>query len=385
MLEDLKQRVIMFIGAGASKPFGIPDMKDFVAKLDEGIMKNEYKDLWNFWYFVKDTIPPQSREKDLEWVLDFLNMLTSPDLVFYTQTIERLISKVLSQKDLRIGGSDIRPQVCSVLQAFREDARSQIESKSKKLSDIIKKYIRYKCMEFELDVAVEKYSQALNSLYKVIGDELWVFTTNYDLIIESYYENKDVQKEVKLCCGFEIQENAPREIWRPGLLTMKRYDIFRLLRIGSKKLLRLFKLHGSCDWFKTEQGIFRLGMAGDPILPGGRKPENILIYPGTKQEFYEQPFRELFSSFQRALFESNGCIVIGFSFRDKHITPLFRERLARKDNFKLAIVDPQAEKTVRNHFSEYRNRVILIPFKFGQDDWKAIYLRLIEFFNNLTR
>ncbi len=245
MLKRLKKKIIVFVGAGASKPFGIPDMKEFVADFNnKGIGRSEFQDLGSFWHFTRDMVPPKSREKDLEWVLDFLNMLISSDLDFYAETIERLISEVLSQKDLRIGGYDTRLQVCSVLRSFRKEGKSKIEEKSRRLIGIIKRYIQDRCMEFQRCAVLEKYNQAFNSLYGVIGDELWIFTTNYDLIIESYCGSEDVKKEVKLCCGFTIEENVPRGIWKPGMLAMNKQDVFNLLRISpldySKKTKGMF-------------------------------------------------------------------------------------------------------------------------------------------------
>ncbi len=142
MLKKAKQKIIVFIGAGASKPFGIPDMKGFVGELEKRGIRNEYQDLQNLWDFVRNTTPPRGRKKDLEWVLDFLNILISSDLDFYTETIPRLItSEVLSLKNFKIGGPDNRPALCEILRTLRtEGNKSKIDRKSRRLTKVIKKY-----------------------------------------------------------------------------------------------------------------------------------------------------------------------------------------------------------------------------------------------------
>ena len=57
--------------------------------------------------------------------------------------------------------------------------------------------------------------------------------------------------------------------------------------------------------------------------------DNLLIYPGGKDEPETEPFKEVFQRFKKSMQESNVCYVVGFSFRDDYLNKIFTEFLQR--------------------------------------------------------
>lgn len=93
-----------------------------------------------------------------------------------------------------------------------------------------------------------------------------------------------------------------------------------------------FKLHGSSNW-RTEDGQ-RL------LIMGGNKADTIKMYEVL--DWYQEKFHEYLLSPDPKL------MVIGYSFRDKHINRLIKEAV-EKQNLKMFIIDPSGVDTIYNN------------------------------------
>jgi hypothetical protein len=158
-----------------------------------------------------------------------------------------------------------------------------------------------------------------------------VFTTNYDLCLELAAK----EKRMPILDGFDLI--TPRTFdgrWFD-------YDfVRRSTREGApdylESVFHLYKLHGSVDWHRSSDGIFRDPETKTPYL----------IYPRDEKfaQSFEQPFLEMMSRFQTALREKDtALILVGFGFNDHHLNQPIYHALATNPNFKLLVVDYSPE------------------------------------------
>lgn len=156
-----------------------------------------------------------------------------------------------------------------------------------------------------------------NKLLRVLGKRqakqkrLKIFTTNYDLAFETTASNIGMT----VIDGFEY--SIPYR-FNPSWF---HYDIVHRSQSNDKStsylsnVFHLYKIHGSVDWIRTEQGIQKRRnekQQGEPVI----------IYPSSNkyQTSYESPYLDMMSHFLNAIQQSKTAIIcLGFGFNDKHI------------------------------------------------------------------
>ena len=212
------------------------------------------------------------------------------------------------------------------------EAKKEEKKPLKDIIEIIEKSIVDECW---LEVDGNLHSQFLD---KVVNRSLKLprvkfFTTNYDTLIEQAAQ----QVGVTLIDGFSF--TMPRQFSGTNF----DYDIVyrEKSRIKNEesfvpKVLHLYKMHGSLDWFE--------GMDGDIIVADstnkGEESKRRIIYPASNkyESSYEQPYFEMMSRFQSYLRQENTLlIVVGFSLYDKHISNVIFEAVSQNPNFTLLI------------------------------------------------
>ncbi len=158
-----------------------------------------------------------------------------------------------------------------------------------------------------------------------------VFTTNYDLCLELAAK----ERRMPILDGFDLI--TPRAFdgrWFD-------YDfVRRSAKEGApdylESVFHLYKLHGSVDWHRSDEGIVR--------NPNTDKP--YLIFPRDEKFAlsFDQPFLEMMSRFQMSLREKDtALILVGFGFNDHHLNEPIYHALATNDKFKLLVVDYSPE------------------------------------------
>lgn len=156
-----------------------------------------------------------------------------------------------------------------------------------------------------------------NKLLRVLGKRqakqkrLKIFTTNYDLAFETAASNIGMT----VIDGFEY--SIPYR-FNPSWF---HYDIVHRSQSNDKStsylpnVFHLYKIHGSVDWIRTEQGIQKRRsekQQGEPVI----------IYPSSNkyQTSYESPYLDMVSHFLNAIQQPKTAILcLGFGFNDKHI------------------------------------------------------------------
>lgn len=158
-----------------------------------------------------------------------------------------------------------------------------------------------------------------------------IYTTNYDMCVEHACGETDTL----VLDGFGL---GGQKHYSPATLDMditERMPGEREMR-PHPSVLRLYKLHGSVNWFETDGRIRR----GDPNEKGGTP---VMIYPrGQKyRDAFRQPFLEMMARFQSGLRRrSVGLIVIGFGFNDDHLSEPIWMALRHNPSLRLVVADP---------------------------------------------
>lgn len=157
-----------------------------------------------------------------------------------------------------------------------------------------------------------------------------LFTTNYDLLFETAANES----------GFVVIDGF--SFTQPRRFSGRYFDLDIVNREKTRikqeesfisKVIHLYKLHGSLNWFKDES---------ESIIQKDNPTKPLIIYPANEkyESSFEQPYFEMMSRFQQSLRNENTLlIVIGFGFQDKHIQNVIIEAVEQNPSFQLLIVN----------------------------------------------
>jgi len=358
--------MIVFLGAGASRPFGIPTMPEFIDIFDKEMGNNQlYNEIRKS--FDTETI-------DLEVLMTILE-----DLSKDREELFRIISPQTSRflfKKMREKGIDYF------------DILAEPSTAKKCLSEL-KEIIRKKCFKAEednVDIILNAYDQLFEYLRAVggtgIGEKvggfaragdgkfqypqnLKIFTTNYDTCIETFLN----RHQINFTQGIVLR-------YGDYVLDVDSYDD-RDNKVG------VFKLHGSIDLFRKNGNIIQVRAFtrdGRTYLAEKIGEEHIR-YPiefGGYRHVIESPYLDLFRLFRDRLkveFQSL-WLLIGSSFRDITICSIMNDVLRLREIGKrpvIILVNPSAKTIVErlkkwgmNTFAELVKNV---EEKFGTDEF----------------
>lgn len=313
-----RSNFLVLLGAGASKPLGIPTMVDLVNEFHNHVQKNISDDAKRKLLDIIVNVCKEAGFVDIEAILRALNDLT----VSANSVTNMTIAKYLGTAWPPPNYSGEIPKVA--------------EGVSRKL----KIFLRKRCSELEREKAITIYQSLFEPLF-AMDNLIDVFTTNYDLAVETYAQ------EMNLLIEDGFRQGRYRETyWQPATLDLSPGQ--------GQKMIRLHKLHGSINWYIDEKRRIRWSEALDVSqLPAWGKVENLLIYPLDEKSVLREPFLELFLRLRNSLCESHwvSIIAVGYSFRDDHITDLIRDALIRGGAF-LTIIDPKAIELWHRHFKD---------------------------------
>ncbi len=224
----------------------------------------------------------------LNQILDFFS---EPELT----TIEHILSHIRS--------------LVEVIQkeTFGEIAKTNLKSLDKRICQIISNCVGAKLPE---DSPTSPYHQLGNWVSAISREHpVELFTTNYDLLVEQAFE----ELGIPYFDGFNGSNRA----------------FFDLSSIENDKLpsrwARLWKLHGSINWWRSETGKIERRLPSDA-------GEQQMIYPSHLK--YEQsrrlPYLAMLDRLKFFLAPGKGPAVLvtcGYSFADEHINGLLVDSL----------------------------------------------------------
>ena len=249
--------------------------------------------------------------------------------------------------------NDIKAKLCSAEGVLKEKCKSAItaenieeflslvilyeklhgelqDEKGRSLRDNLENKIAKACT-LMLDETNNHHQDFIRKLTsrKPSDPRVQLFTTNYDTLFEQAAQ----MMNYTIIDGFSFSQprvfngsNFDRDIVYRGRTRIKQEESF------VPSVIQLFKLHGSIDWEKQDNG---------KILQVSKTEKPCIIYPATEkyESSYEQPYFEMMSHFQSTLRkEGTLLIVVGFGFQDKHIQNTIKEAVIQNPNFHLMIV-----------------------------------------------
>lgn len=157
----------------------------------------------------------------------------------------------------------------------------------------------------------------IRGLFKSNNKTIHIVTPNYDRVAEYATDVADYIHVTGFVPGFiRRREGADKITIRKGN---------HLARI-----VRIWKVHGSLDWFEDEQGQV-VSLPLSDALPTGFSP--LIVTPGISkyERTHDEPFRSAIQGADAALEAANAVLCIGYGFRDRHIQPKLVERCRQKN------------------------------------------------------
>lgn len=93
---------------------------------------------------------------------------------------------------------------------------------------------------------------------------------------------------------------------------------------GYSGRVKIWKVHGSLDWFKSPEGI-NIQLPLRRSIPKGFKPS--IVTPGLSKysETHKEPYRTILTKADNEIKNSNAYLCIGYGFNDEHVQPLLIE------------------------------------------------------------
>jgi len=347
---------MIFLGAGASKVFGLKTMQDLT---DDLVKKMREKGHGETIDDILEALRVYGLTPDFENIYTTLEALVNLKegikksgaftayVAWESMSKDQEIRSMATMKqhpEFKTVLADLRDLIyneCSIPKGTIENNRSIFDQLSKATSN-----------QSEKRVLSSKVGRN-DSTQVHVGQT--IVTTNYDVAVELYH--RYAGKE--LADGFKsTQKEYTKE------LDLTEYG----RKYGSQWLI---KLHGSIWQFKQ----------GDKIIQTIASPKNLplrisvgeqmMIYPVGEKPILQEPYYSFYSIFKEQPWSA--LVTIGYSFRDEPINIAILERLEvpPPPKIKLIVVNPDAEKVIGNlgsKVSELNQRIIRISEPFQDDE-----------------
>lgn len=326
----MSSSIMFLLGAGASHGAGVSGIDRMTEKfIDERFLKILIKGYCNNQGFtpdefiryvdlgpkvikiLKNGIERGGNRFDIESLLEALVQLEKQNHVLFS---------ILNYPDIYKNYSDLFPDLKNILMDF---IRKECEKMSRERVNYLYPLIAFKPKESALDI----------------------FTLNYDGTIETMCKLNNVS----FTDGF-------KEEWNPLFFEDENLDI------------KLYKLHGSLYWFKTETGNYiKLPIKNVEIEKiryfMDEKISETLIWPMVTKDISVGPFPWLLEKFRQSLLKCDHCFILGYSLRDEYIKKIIVEQMQTNPRLWLFILDHNANQIKRDlclEFPDFKQRIIIM-------------------------
>ncbi len=322
---------MLFLGAGASRPFGIPTMKGLTKEILGGIAADG-----------------QARET-LHKILRRLKQsgFNDPD-------IEAIMDVLTARQDLEKARSNIGPKIIEFTNA-RRDSRHHEEATI--MLEMIESQVEARCSKADYDQADAYYQRFFENApgglqamggRKVAPHYMRIFTTNYDLCIDKFLRKQGYYN------GFDEKE--------PGDART-----FSGKWHNANGLYILCKLHGSIDWYEIGGRVTQLTVRPRESLYGEKIEGRRMVYPATEKYALRSPYAECLFYLREQLKVEGICVVIGYSFRDTPINNAFVDGLRFNPSMRIFSLGPRASIHKEELDEPLRSKITPIDAEFGTE------------------
>lgn len=311
-----------FFGAGTSCALGIPDISQLTNEV-EAALKGKSAEAFKI---IKNDMKSMISERDVN-IEDILNQV---------RRIRELTKESVDKQYLGVNGKDataVDVEICK----------------------LIYKIISAKEADASL-APTKRFLAWYNLLNRDFTKE--VFTTNYDLIIEKALEASEIPYFDGFVGSYEPffwQESVDHQAQHGDL---------------TKNWIRLWKIHGSLNWFWRYSEIsmsYRIIRIGN--IPNVEDIKNELVIYPSKEKYdtsRKQPFIAYFDRMRDYLLSGELLFIVsGYSFSDRHINEVILNCM-RQNNRLFVIVFFYKDADVENLYklySPYLNLNVFGPTK----------------------
>ncbi|KAF5427094.1 SIR2-like domain-containing protein, partial [Candidatus Methanophagaceae archaeon] len=324
---------------------------------------------------VRETL----NSNNLEGILTILENLTDSQ-----NPIARYIVPLLLSKDETTINEGENREVTDIV----ELAVSSVLSK--RLKSKIIEFVKKNCALKEEEEILQDIIRVYNLLFEILKHNSTffdIFTTNYDLIIEKYYDL--LTGEYYFNKKYDYVENLRRISYTDGFFSIaftasgsrgfyddyvwnpKGYDeIIKYANNKDIRTIKLFKLHGSIDQYIEGDKIVKRDILYSTPTTSGEERLESMIYPMREKEVYKDPFFELFTRLKTSLLSEKICIVIGYSFGDEHIRNIFFDAVKRNPEIKILLGDKNPNEVMKK-LEPIKDNLIPIEGEFGKETFFA--------------
>ncbi len=313
---------MIFLGAGAAKPFGIPTLEEFSKDTIDKLKKFGHIE-------VLERI--EKSLKEFQITLDFEALYSILEgLINLQQSVKYAgpLTAFLVQKKKNLPENY---DYSEVLNDLRKIMYAKCSIDSYKFSQVKRCYDSL----FHATRNVRSSESIYGNRWDINISKVLV-TTNYDTSLEDYFN----KLEKPITDGFE-SAGAFVKNFNPLIL-------FNPYESSNKSIIQL---HGSIRQFSREEGIIKTTI--DPTseaLPYKINVEReMMIYPTKEKDILIQPFFSFFRTFKSITWSK--LLVIGYSFRDEPINTAILENMIRNDKSRLIVINPNADDVVENLYS----------------------------------
>lgn len=325
-LKELFDKTVFFIGAGASVDAECLSSNDMLVELRTSILQlkdeNKKKYFLGIYEFILSSLSYQNMMKNPNLSIPQVH----PNIEDFVMILRQLIDREYIVPSPLVGNWNEKIVSWETLWNKNNEDGSIFKSF---LSFITHKLIS-SWTKFDSQKSNELLSPLKQLLFSAEQFDINVFSLNYDLIFESNFNSRDEQL---IDIGFSKDE------W-VGDFDDKH----------SPARLKLYKLHGSVDWYFDRET--------EKVKSSNEALENPLIIFGSnnKMQSYD-PFISLLSKFREKLKNASLFIIIGYSFFDKYINNILIQSLSSEMNRLALIVDPKFNNESKIDFLEKIEKV----------------------------
>ena len=348
--------ILLFLGAGASQPFGLPTMTQMVKKFEEYLKTLSNEKLYSFYLDIKQTLQEGFGEStvDIESIFSviqgLLDNVKPKDLghFSYYYFIKAKIDYSIEHETIHNAAT------------LEKELRNFIKNECKGNLDNSKKLEKYKQT---YDVLFKELSSMFKLERKsdpIRNEEYYLnwraFTTNYDSIFEDYW--KDL---------FQINDyfHKPREY-------QGKHEYFDELQRPADN--SLIKLHGSLDWIKLKD--HRIMKKNPDEFTREDIEGEVMLFPIQQKDMYYDPWITLFQDLKTSLKQIRVWVIIGYAFNDEFIRNIFEE--CYDDKHEMILINPDASKIVEKFSSPMQNGIRALNLKFGSEEFSNNFKNELE-------
>lgn len=252
-----------------------------------------------------------------------------------------------------------------------------------------------------VEISLKQYISFIQAIDAILSErknnllprQASVFTTNYDLFVESAAEQCP---SIILNDGFNrvpslrnIHKFAPEKLFDATLHTGDHYGYTAEL-----PSINLIKLHGSISWQNVDKTVvYRLldFAALDALKESDSRAiatfiQNVAIVLPTQRKYQqtliERVYYDLLRIFANVMERENSLLIaFGFSFRDEHIMEVVKRAL-RNPTLKLIIscFAPGEVQSLRDKFASYNNVSLIVP----ENEGELTFNKLVELLSQVA-